>query len=228
MEFLVPFELGLHLGMLVRRIVFDDQVEFSPSRGLTVDLVEEADEFLMPMARHALADDPTLQHVEGGEQCRRAVAFVDAMGARQGMRPWRGNDSRWVPHATGERPEQIARAIQSRHHADGGHRDESTEYKVAARASRPIGGLSSVRPGLSRSLACPQLDRRKAHTSAYLPFHCRAITVRTMGLRRSKLHHAIVRPASFIREVNNSRAIKIELEWNPSEPAHSFEKERLS
>ena len=35
----------------------------------------------MPMARHALADDPALQHVERGEQCRRAVALV-IMGHR--------------------------------------------------------------------------------------------------------------------------------------------------
>jgi hypothetical protein len=28
------------------------------------------------MARHALADDPALEHVERGEQCCRAVALV--------------------------------------------------------------------------------------------------------------------------------------------------------
>ena len=38
--------------MLVRGVVVDDQVQFPPGRGLAVDLVEEADEFLMPMARH--------------------------------------------------------------------------------------------------------------------------------------------------------------------------------
>ena len=53
MEPLVPAEPGLNLGMLVGGVVVDDQVEFLAGRGLAVDLVEEADEFLMPMARHA-------------------------------------------------------------------------------------------------------------------------------------------------------------------------------
>jgi hypothetical protein len=34
METRVPFEPGAHLGMLVGRIVVDDQVEFPPGRGL--------------------------------------------------------------------------------------------------------------------------------------------------------------------------------------------------
>ena len=72
----MPFEPSPHLGMLVGGVVVDDQVEFSPSRGLAIDLVEKTDEFLMPVAAHALADDAALQHVEGGEQRRRAMALV--------------------------------------------------------------------------------------------------------------------------------------------------------
>src|SRR5260370_19718679 len=76
MEALVPFEPGADLGMLVRRVVVDDQVEFPPGRGLAVDLLEKADEFLMPSAAHALADDTTLQHIEGSEQRRRPVTLI--------------------------------------------------------------------------------------------------------------------------------------------------------
>src|SRR5438105_11435879 len=76
----MPFEPGADLGMLVGGVVVDDQVQFPRGRGLTIDLVEEADEFLMSVTRHALADDTPLQYVERGEQCRRAVALVDAMG----------------------------------------------------------------------------------------------------------------------------------------------------
>jgi transposase len=49
-------------------------------RGLAIDLVEEEDEFLMPVARHALGDDRAVEHIEGGEQGGGAVALVDAMG----------------------------------------------------------------------------------------------------------------------------------------------------
>src|SRR3954447_21555087 len=45
-------------------------------RGLTVDLVEKADELLMPVPRHTLADDPALDHVECGEQGRRTVTLI--------------------------------------------------------------------------------------------------------------------------------------------------------
>ena len=41
-----------------------------------LDGVEEADELLMAMALHASADDLAVEHVEGGEQRRRAVALV--------------------------------------------------------------------------------------------------------------------------------------------------------
>ena len=41
-----------------------------------LDGCDEADELLMPMARHAAADDLAFEHAERGEQGRRAVAFV--------------------------------------------------------------------------------------------------------------------------------------------------------
>jgi hypothetical protein len=77
----VPFQPGSELGMFVRCIVVDNQVQFPFGRGLAVDLIEEADKFLMPVARNALADDPALQHVKRGEQSRCAVTLV-IMGHR--------------------------------------------------------------------------------------------------------------------------------------------------
>ena len=47
-----------------------------PRRHLRLDGVEEADELLMPVALHVAADDGAVEHVEGGEQRRRAVALV--------------------------------------------------------------------------------------------------------------------------------------------------------
>jgi hypothetical protein len=72
----MPFEPGADLGMLVCRVIVDDEVQIRLGRGFAVDPVEEADEFLMPMAAHALTDDLALQHVERGEQRRRAIALV--------------------------------------------------------------------------------------------------------------------------------------------------------
>jgi hypothetical protein len=65
----------------VRGVIVDDQMHFALGRGLAVDLVEEADELLMPVAAHALADDLAVEHVERGEQGRRAVPLM-IMGHR--------------------------------------------------------------------------------------------------------------------------------------------------
>jgi hypothetical protein len=69
-------EPGTDLGMLVRGIVVQDDVDDLANRHLGLDGVEEADELLMPVPLHTAADDLALEHVERGEQCRRAVALV--------------------------------------------------------------------------------------------------------------------------------------------------------
>jgi hypothetical protein len=51
-------------------------MEFPPGRGLVIELVEKADEFLMPVTCHALADDAALQHIERSEQRGCAMALV--------------------------------------------------------------------------------------------------------------------------------------------------------
>ena len=51
---------GVDLGMLVSGVIVDDQMQLALGWGFAVDLVEEADELLMPMAAHALADDLTV------------------------------------------------------------------------------------------------------------------------------------------------------------------------
>src|SRR5579863_8956662 len=40
----MPFKPGSHLGVLVRGVVVNDQVQLPPGRGFAIDLVEEADE----------------------------------------------------------------------------------------------------------------------------------------------------------------------------------------
>ena len=72
----VPLQPGAHRRMLVRHIVVDDQMQLAPGGDLAVDAVEKADELLMPVACHALADHLALQHVESGEKRRGAMPLV--------------------------------------------------------------------------------------------------------------------------------------------------------
>ena len=66
----------LDLGVLVGGVVVGDQVDIEVRRDLPVDPVEEADELLMPVLVHALADHPTVEHIERREQGGGAVALV--------------------------------------------------------------------------------------------------------------------------------------------------------
>jgi hypothetical protein len=69
-------EPGAHLGVLVGGVVVDNGVDDLADRNLRFDLVEEADELLMPVALHATADHRSVQDIERREQGGRAVALV--------------------------------------------------------------------------------------------------------------------------------------------------------
>src|SRR2546427_7574004 len=71
----VTSEPPLHRGMLVRRVVVDDQVEVELRGRLTVDAPQELEKLLMPMAGQTLADDLDLEDIEGREQRVRPVAL---------------------------------------------------------------------------------------------------------------------------------------------------------
>lgn len=87
-ETLMAVEPGPHLGMLVSGVVVKDDVNGLVGRHLGVDGVEKADELLVAVALHVPADDGSVEHMEGGKQCGRAVSLVDAMDALRGMPPW--------------------------------------------------------------------------------------------------------------------------------------------
>jgi hypothetical protein len=75
MKALMPPQPGADFGMLVGGVIINDQMHVLLSRGLAVDRIEEADELLMPVAAHALANDLAVEDVEGGEQGGGAVAW---------------------------------------------------------------------------------------------------------------------------------------------------------
>src|SRR3954468_1027256 len=60
-------------GVLMGRIVVGDQMDVQRCRSFAVDLVQEANELLMPVALGALPQNPPSLDVEGGEQGHRAV-----------------------------------------------------------------------------------------------------------------------------------------------------------
>jgi cobyrinic acid a,c-diamide synthase len=52
----VPVERGAHLRMPVGGVIVEDDVDDLAGRHLGLHRVQEADEFLMPMALHVAAD----------------------------------------------------------------------------------------------------------------------------------------------------------------------------
>jgi hypothetical protein len=56
--------------------VVDDQMQLEFRVGLAIDSFEKANELLMPMPGHAIANDVAVEHAQGGKQCRGAMAFV--------------------------------------------------------------------------------------------------------------------------------------------------------
>ena len=72
----MAFQPCFDLGMLVGGVVVDHQMEVEGSGRVAVDAPQEAQEFLVTMARHALADDLAGGDIERGKQRRCAVALV--------------------------------------------------------------------------------------------------------------------------------------------------------
>jgi len=76
LEARMPPQPGGDPRVFVSPVVVHDQMEIEMGRRLGVDLLEEPDELLVPMARHAVADDIAIKQAQCGEQGRRAVACV--------------------------------------------------------------------------------------------------------------------------------------------------------
>jgi hypothetical protein len=59
---------SLDVRMLMGGVVVDDDMDDLAGGDLGFDGIEEANEFLMPVALHAAADNFAFEHVEGGEE----------------------------------------------------------------------------------------------------------------------------------------------------------------
>ena len=67
-------------SVLVRAIVVEDDMHLPARRKLLLDGVEKGDEFLLPVAAHALSDHRAVEDIEGCKQGGRAMTLV-VMGA---------------------------------------------------------------------------------------------------------------------------------------------------
>ena len=76
MEPRMPLEPGFNPRMFVRAVVIHDQMEIESRRCFAVDLLEEADELLVSMARHTVADHLAIEHAESSKQSCRSMANV--------------------------------------------------------------------------------------------------------------------------------------------------------
>ncbi len=64
-----------HPGVLVGAVIVHDQMQIELG-SLGIDLLEETDEFLMPLPLHSVANHLAVEHAQSGKQRGRAVAFV--------------------------------------------------------------------------------------------------------------------------------------------------------
>lgn len=83
---------GLDLGVAVGGVVVADAVNVQLSRHGLVDLAQEGQELLMPMSRLAGRQYRTVEHIQCGKQCGRAVTLVvvsDALDVAEAHRQHR-------------------------------------------------------------------------------------------------------------------------------------------
>src|SRR5437899_10129847 len=71
----MPGEPAAYLGVLVGPVVVHDEVHVEVRRDLGVEVAQERQELLVPMARLALMEHGSRGHVQGGKERRRAVAL---------------------------------------------------------------------------------------------------------------------------------------------------------
>ena len=76
MEPWVSSEPGFYTGMLVSAVIVHDQVQVDTGRSLAVHYFKKADEFLVTMARHTVADHLAVEHAQCRKQRGCTMAFI--------------------------------------------------------------------------------------------------------------------------------------------------------
>src|SRR5690242_13912375 len=66
----------LHLRVRMRAIVVKNQMNFASAWNATVDLLEELHKFLVPMTGLVLANDRSVQNIQGSEQGSSSISLI--------------------------------------------------------------------------------------------------------------------------------------------------------
>src|SRR4051794_460144 len=106
----MPVQPLTHLWMLVGGVVVEDHVHDCFDRHLRLNGVREADELLVTMALHTLANDLAFEDIESSEQRRGAIIVEVQWVASAG-------GSVWVSTTT--RLSTVVRDRNAPHHAGG-------------------------------------------------------------------------------------------------------------
>jgi len=72
----MTLEPSLDTRVLVRGVIVHNQMEILICWCLRIDLLEEPDKLLVPVARHTIANDLAVEHAQSRKQSRCAVALV--------------------------------------------------------------------------------------------------------------------------------------------------------
>src|SRR5215813_6627430 len=113
MEPRMPFEPSADLWMLMRRIIVHNEVQLPVGWSFSVDLIEKADELLMPMAACALTDDLAVHHVkrrQTASSCRGACSHASSSRIGRASSAAPAAFCRVPVSATSHRPTAPARA----------------------------------------------------------------------------------------------------------------------
>ena len=146
--------------MFVGRVVVDDGVDRHSHRHLRLGGVEEADELLVPVARHVAADDGAVEHIEGGKQRRCAMDRHPDRGGElstsRARRSRAGKHPIEKPHPTIADPAELSNVADGRQKAEASikttpdHPTRQTgEFYFAIIGEIPR-AIDNIQPGLQR------------------------------------------------------------------------------
>ncbi len=76
MEAWVALQPGSNTGMFMGSIVVGDQMQLHSGRHFGIDAFQKANEFLMSVTGHTIADHSAVEHIESRKECGRTVALI--------------------------------------------------------------------------------------------------------------------------------------------------------